>query len=913
LPVFTVIDPALAGGEASAITNTLFGGVAGLSVDPTSVALTAGTSSAMFYDGSLAPLGLGAGLLLTSGTTPPTANTSTGFGQDNGMPGNPAFDAVVNTVFATSSYDATSLSLNFTVTDPAITGISFHVVFGTDEYPEWVDAFVDIGVVLVNGTNVALFGNNPLSPLSVTSANLAAGYFNDNTDGHLPIEYDGVSNVLTISAPVQLGLNTLTIGVADTGDHILDSGLFITGLSGTTGVIPVTGVTLDVPCTDNPDTVTGTNANETIDAKGGNDVIDAGGGDDVVLGGAGDDTVTDGAGNDVFDGGAGIDTGVYSGASSDYAVVQTGPDTYEITDLRAGSPDGKDTLTGVEELSFTDGVFAPAALLPPPPPPAGIVITGTDGADIITPDHPLAGQATPGDDTTETLYGLGGNDVLGGGAGGDTLVGGLGDDTYLVTDDTTSVVEQAGEGVDTVKASVSFELAANVENLVLTGALEATDGQGNDLNNVITGDAFANHLSGEDGNDTLNGGGGDDVLSGGGGNDTLNGGAGIDTASYAGADSAVTVSLAIAGAQNTHGAGTDTLVAIENLTGSAFDDVLTGDAKANVLKGGDGNDLLDGGAGNDTLDGGAGIDTASYAGATAAVKIDLSITAAQSTGGGGKDTLVGIENLTGSAFNDTLAGDAGDNVLNGGAGIDTANYLNAASGVSVSLAIAGAQDTLGAGVDTLLNFENLSGSKFADTLEGNGGDNVLEGGSGVDTVSYAHAAAGVTVSLAAVGAQNTGGAGVDTLLHFENLTGSAFGDVLTGDAKANTLDGGAGDDVLIGGAGKDFLIGGDGADRFVFAALTDSPASGSRDQVFDFSHAQGDILDLSGLDANVNVAGDQAFGLVGAFTHHAGELVIKADAGGGWLVSGDVNGDGKADFSLLVHSTESLTVSDFWL
>jgi len=79
------------------------------------------------------------------------------------------------------SYDATTITFSFTVTDPMITGISLNAVFGSDEYPEWVNAFVDIGVVLVNGVNVAYFGNDPNAPLSVVGSNLSANYFIDNT------------------------------------------------------------------------------------------------------------------------------------------------------------------------------------------------------------------------------------------------------------------------------------------------------------------------------------------------------------------------------------------------------------------------------------------------------------------------------------------------------------------------------------------------------------------------------------------------------------------------------------------------------------------------------------------------------------------------------------------------------------
>ena len=111
-------------------------------------------------------------------------------------------------------------------------------------------------------------------------------------------------------------------------------------------------------------------------------------------------------------------------------------------------------------------------------------------------------------------------------------------------------------------------------------------------------------LIGGAGNNTLIGGVGNDTLIGGAGNDTLDGGAGSDTASYADATAGVTVSLAMTTAQNTVGAGTDTLTNIENLTGSNLNDTLTGNAGANILNGGTGNDTLNGGAGNDTLIGG---------------------------------------------------------------------------------------------------------------------------------------------------------------------------------------------------------------------------------------------------------------------------------------------------------------------
>ncbi|MEQ1537412.1 MAG: VCBS domain-containing protein [Sphingorhabdus sp.] len=185
-----------------------------------------------------------------------------------------------------------------------------------------------------------------------------------------------------------------------------------------------------------------------------------------------------------------------------------------------------------------------------------------------------------------------------------------------------------------------------------------------------TGSNNAETLTGTSGNDTLNGRGGNDSLVGGLGNDALNGGTGTDTASYAGLAGGVTVSLAISGAQNTGSGGIDTLVAIENLTGTSQADSLTGNGGVNVLNGGDGNDVLDGGGGSDTLSGGNGIDMASYASAGSAVRVSLAVTAAQNTGGSGNDTLSSIENLFGSSFADTLIGNSGTNAINGGGGND---------------------------------------------------------------------------------------------------------------------------------------------------------------------------------------------------------------------------------------------------
>ncbi|MFH5926461.1 hypothetical protein [Roseomonas xinghualingensis] len=171
----------------------------------------------------------------------------------------------------------------------------------------------------------------------------------------------------------------------------------------------------------------------------------------------------------------------------------------------------------------------------------------------------------------------------------------------------------------------------------------------------------------------------------------------------------------------------------------------------------------------------------------------------------------------------------------------------------------------------------VTGGTGADRLEGGDGKDVLDGGNGQDTL--------------------LGGNGDDTLL---------------GGNGKDTLLGGAGDDTLLGGNGKDILTGGAGADRFTFTDLADSKRGGSRDVITDFG--DGDVIDLSALDAITGQNGDQDFTFLGskAFTGKAGEL-HTIQSGDSTLVEGDVNGDGNADFQIELNGTHNLAASDFIL
>ncbi len=303
--------------------------------------------------------------------------------------------------------------------------------------------------------------------------------------------------------------------------------------------------------------------------------------------------------------------------------------------------------------------------------------------------------------------------------------------------------------------------------------------------------------------------------------------------------------------------------------------VLLAPGGSGAVTGSAGADLIVAGPGDEAIDGSGGANTVSYDRATLGVTANLATAQAK---GYGLDTFVSVQNLIGSAFNDKLTGSDGANILMGGAFNDS-----------------------------------LNGGAGDDVLAGGEGDDVLNGSAGIDIASYFDARAGVTVTLMLKTAQDTGGAGLDTLGGMEGIWGSDFNDLLTGNDGANTLSGGLGGDRLTGGRGADALYGGAGADTFVYVALTDSKTTADkRDHIFDFSTAQGDRIDLSLIDANTKVAGDDPFIWAAAFTHVAGQLTSTAQ-GGGYLVQGDTNGDGKADFAILVDTPAPLSAADFIL
>ncbi|WP_156429255.1 calcium-binding protein [Paracoccus aminovorans] len=574
--------------------------------------------------------------------------------------------------------------------------------------------------------------------------------------------------------------------------------------------------------------------------------------------------------------------------------------------------DANDDLNRGHVLSIANPLATPY----PGAPSVSLYVRGIVGNDVVA--GMSMGDQLWGFSGNDALNGLGGADTLNGGRGADTMTGGMGNDTYIVDDAGDIVNEVQNAGSDTVHATISYVLGGNLENLILTGAA-ASNGSGNTLANHIQGNAADNLLNGNAGNDTLIGGAGNDRLLGGIGVDSMAGGIGNDFYQVIEASDLV-VEVGNQGNDTVQSAASYALTAdVENLvlagtaningTGNALANRISGNAGNNTLLGGLGNDTLLGGAGNDTrnggtgddrLDGGAGVDLVAYGAATGGVRVNLATAGAQAIGGGqGSDTLSWIENVNGSDFadvltgnvaanllsgvagNDTLVGGAGTDTLSGGLGTDTAGYGAAGGGVRVDLATAGAQAIGGGqGSDLLLGIENLDGSGFADRLWGNLAANRLNGSAGND-----------------------------------QLDGRGGNDSLLGGAGADSLLGGAGNDVLTGGAGADRLNGGLGADQFVFLTLGESSvAAAGRDLIQDFSRAQGDRIDLCGIDAHAGLAGDQAFRLIGerAFTGAAGELRYER-AGNVTTILADSNGDGRADFSVALNGSHSLAGADFLL
>lgn len=382
-------------------------------------------------------------------------------------------------------------------------------------------------------------------------------------------------------------------------------------------------------------------------------------------------------------------------------------------------------------------------------------------------------------------------------------------------------------------------------------------------NDNLNGGSGADTINGLGGNDTIHGNGGDDLIYGGTGNDTLYGDDGNDTfhvnATGQGIDRYI------------GGTGNDT-ISVSASAGSMQINLFQQSDLVEAITGSGGTVVIGGSSGNDFLD----------------FTLTTLTNVAAIRGGLGNDTIIGsaaADIIQGQEGDDTLKGGGGNDIFrvtatfdgfdsyDGGAGNDTieATFNNSRIGVS--------------GPSALVSIETISGGAATGVF--------ISGNTGIDLIDLTNV----------------------NLLNITYVTGGDGADDVIGNSLINDLRGGAGNDSIQGRGGADALSGDAGSDMFRYTAITDS-AVGSADVIADFSQADGDLIDLTGIDADLGAPGDQPFALVAngtdPFSGAAGQLRYQ-NSGGTTTIQADVDGDASADFEIVLTGTISLTTADFIL
>ncbi|MET0271347.1 MAG: calcium-binding protein, partial [Sphingomonas sp.] len=641
-----------------------------------------------------------------------------------------------------------------------------------------------------------------------------------------------------------------------------------------------------------------------VSGLNGNDILTTAEKDDKVDGGGGNDTISTRAGDDVI---------TYSGAATGNDIVDGGDGIDRIEALGNNSVIGLASIRNVEAI--TAGGWT------------GVRILGTGGADAFDFSAvALTGISLidlgKGDDV---FFGSAGDDVVAGGEGNDILHGGMGNDVFRVAGATGADLLYGDGGYDRI---VAVAANATINGLGLNGIEEISaagfanvaivGSGGNDVLDLgatqLVGIAA---ISAGNGNDTVNGSASGDVIVGGGGNDILRGragddifqigaGAGTDLIDGEGgfdrivavADNAVIGLSYIGGIEEVSASGfsgvrivgsgnADTLdfgnvglVGVISIDGGNGDDVIGGSAGADIISGGSGNDRLYGAGGNDIFQIGssAGIDA-----------ID---------GGDGIDQIMATAN----------------NVTIGGLGLTSIEQVSAAGFSGVKIGGTSAGDLLDFRAINLVGIVSIDANAGDDVIHGSNGSDVILAGGGNDGL-FGHDGDDVFQVASSAGVDGfDGGGGYDRIVAINNnvsinpfgLSGieeisanGLSGVALLGDGNANILDfsaialigvainGGGGNDaitgsadadVIIGGSGGDSLRGGGGADIFDYNSTSESRTT-AIDRILDFEQGV-DRFDLSTIDANSKVSGNQAFTFIGsaAFSGVAGQMRFEAGA-----------------------------------
>ncbi|MBO9450061.1 CHRD domain-containing protein [Tropicibacter sp. R16_0] len=599
--------------------------------------------------------------------------------------------------------------------------------------------------------------------------------------------------------------------------------------------------------------------------------------------------------------------------------------------------DGNDTIAGGEGNDSLLGADGEDSLLGD----GGVdTLDGGEGNDILRGGNDR--DVLFGDSGDDTLFGEAGNDFLDGGSGVDRMIGGLGDDDYTVDNAADVIVEQAGEGTDTVsQLSETYTLGQNLEQIVLNGFSSHT-ATGNDLDNFIFGDRSTNTnvaktLRGLGGNDTivageandrLEGGDGDDRLDGGLGADTLIGGAGNDVyvlneagdviqeGGSQGDNDRVVASFdinmkdvqffAIEGLEL---AGTANL----DVRGNTGDNEIFGNSGNNTIFGDDGDDTISGGEGADVLWGGDGDDDLRVSSNPTTEAFTESI-----NGGRGNDTMLG------AAGNDFLYGELGNDSMRAGSGNDELY----GQGDDDTLFGEDGNDTLfgndgndslfgGADLDSLsggAGNDNLDGGDGDDRLEGGGGDDTLIGQSGTDTAVFMVSASSVSVAGDSSSLTLTSAEGVDVVFNdVENFDfrgqvltyaevmaliiptfdGTSDSNLLEGTAAAEQFNGLGGNDWIRPGEGNDTVDGGDGNDMVDFLGQPEVPGRTNMDFMLDLDLSAGRASLFNG-DVNTLTNIERATGTIFAD-------VMKGDANDNHL-----RGQGDYDWFLATEGNDTL-------